>query len=269
LQAAAARLRADTELRRAVERDQLELHYQPQFDFGRGEIVALEALLRWQHPSRGLLPAAEFLRALEDTGLLDPLGTQLVADACAQLASWRMAGIGADDLRVNVNFSLRQLAADDVSAGIEAALADNDLPADALCIEITEADVAAEPAAVAEHVSAIAGLGVKLALDDFGTGLSSLSALDAHPIDIVKIDGSFTSKLGVGDDSAREVFRAMLGVPRALGLGVVAEGVETRVQFAEVAESGCQAAQGHFLWGALPARSVARVLSERPPSPHR
>src|SRR4051794_3042254 len=267
--AATARLRADSELRRAIERDELELHYQPQFDFGRGEIVALEALLRWQHPLRGLLPASEFLPAMEENGLLDPLGTRLLNDACAQLAYWRMEGIGPPDLRVGVNLSLRQLAGTEIPSGVASALAEHDLPPDALCIEITEAAVAAEPAAVAENVSAITGLGVRLALDDFGTGLSSLSALDGYPIDFVKIDGSFTSKLGRGDDSARSMFRAMLGVPRAMGLGVVAEGVETRVQFSEVAEAGCQAAQGHFLWGALPAGSVAGVLHERPPTPHR
>lgn len=267
--AAAKRLRVDTELRRAIERDELELHYQPQFDYGRGEIVALEALLRWQHPLRGLLPAGEFLPAMEQTGLLDPLGTRLIGEACAQLAYWRMEGMGPPDLRVNVNLSLRQLACPEIQPGIEAALAEHDLPPDALCIEITEAAVAAEPAAVVEQVSAITGLGVGLALDDFGTGLSSLSALDGFPLDIVKIDGSFTSKLGLGNDTALEVFRAMLGVPRAMGLGVVAEGVETRVQFAEVAEAGCQAAQGRFLWGPVPAASVADVLVERPPTPHR
>jgi predicted signal transduction protein with EAL and GGDEF domain len=231
------RLELETALRRALERGELRVHYQPALDVARREVVGSEALVRWEHPERGLLAPAEFLPLAEETGLIVPLGAWVLREACRTAAGW------PEEREVAVNLTARQIAQPDVVAVVAGALAEAGLEPARLCLELTESAVLG--AGAAETLRALKALGVKLAIDDFGTGWSSLGHLRSFPLDVVKLDRSFVAGLGTAprDDAIAE---AVISLAHALGLSTVAEGVETEGQRAVLERLGCDTAQGYL-----------------------
>jgi diguanylate cyclase (GGDEF)-like protein/PAS domain S-box-containing protein len=247
------RLELENALRRAVERDELRLHLQPEIAVESGAIVGFEALVRWEHPERGLLGPGDFVSLAEETGLIGAVGAWVLRQACALAASWATPG-----LLISVNVSARQLAGGDFTDLVATVLAETGLPADMLCLELTES-------AVVEHgamatLEGLKRLGVRLAIDDFGTGWSSLGHLRRFPIDIVKLDRSFVSGLGREPQDA-SVAAAIISLAHALGLSTVAEGIETGEQLAVLAALGCDLGQGYLFARPAPAETFGDVVA--------
>jgi diguanylate cyclase (GGDEF)-like protein len=261
---AGRRLLVEHDLHEALERDELRLFFQPEVDLTRRTIFGVEALLRWQHPERGMLPPAEFVPAAEDTGLIVPIGEWVLDTACQQLASWHREGVCSPELTVGVNLSLRQLCDDGLLDAVETAIGRAGIPPASVCLEVTEAAVAADSARVVEQLDRLKRLGVTLSLDDFGVGLSSLDVLDKYPLDMLKIDRSFVQRVAEGL-RPRRLLAAIVGVAHSLDLQAVAEGVETREQLEHVAQVGCDAAQGFYLSRPGAAGLIAPGLL-RPPA---
>ena len=254
-----ASLGLEGELRYALERDELRLHYQPEIDVHTFGVVAVEALLRWEHPDRGLLPPGEFIPFAEASGLIVPIGEWVLAEACRQLARWREAGDCEASLTVNVNLSAPQLADRHLPGRVKRILGETGVEASALCLELTETAFVGDLEAAGEALGSLRALGVMLSLDDFGTGYSSLSVLDRYPLDNLKIDRSFVARLDSGE-RARRLFTAVVGVAGALGLRCVAEGIETEEQLRLITAAGCDAAQGFFLSRPLKPDAMAKML---------
>ena len=244
--APAERLSLDSELHRALERGELRLHYQPQLELDQSTVFAVEALLRWEHPDRGLLAAEAFVPMAEETGLIASIGEWAVAEACGQLMLWREAGLCSPDLAMSVNLSLRELTDPQLPVSIRRALDGAGVSPESLLLEITERAVAADAEAAAERLRELKSLGVRISLDDFGIGLSSLSALQDYPLDMLKLDRSFVAGVG-GGGRAERMLAAVVEVAHAVGLRAVAEGVERAEQLDAVVDAGCDAAQGFLL----------------------
>ena len=242
----AARNRQETEaeLRLAIARDEFILHYQPQVDLTTGALIGFEALVRWQHPQRGLVPPGEFIPVAESTGLIVAIGEQVLRKACRQASLWQR--LGAAPLRMAVNVTARQFRQKGFVKSMQAALASAQLDPRLLELEITEDALMEHGPDTLATLDAIGKLGVQLAIDDFGTGYSSLSYLKRLPIDTVKIDQSFVADLP-GDPDAGAIVGAIIALAHNLGLKVLAEGVETRAQFEYLRDHGCDGAQGYFL----------------------
>ena len=236
----------ESEIRRAHERDQLFLAYQPIIDLDTGHVAGFEALVRWQHPQRGVVPPNDFIPAAESSGAIVQIGRWALLTACRQLADWRKRlGPAADPVVMSVNLSGIQLQRDDVVSAVKAALAASGLPADRLKLELTESVIIENPERAGMLMHRLKALGVTIAMDDFGTGYSSLGALNSLPIDILKVDRSFVS----GMASSRERYKivdAVLSLARSLGLSTVAEGVETREEAQLLKGLGCQMGQGYL-----------------------
>jgi diguanylate cyclase (GGDEF)-like protein/PAS domain S-box-containing protein len=249
-------------LRLALRNGELCLHYQPEVDLASQRIIAVEALVRWQHPERGLVPPGEFIPVAEESGLIVPIGAWVLREACAQLATWQRAGIVAPDVRVAVNVSARQLSDPQLPDAVGAALSAAALDPAALCLEITESALIQDPDVALINLHAIKGRGVLIALDDFGVGFSGLSQIrDLPPVDVIKVDRSFTAGLGRSDsDSA--VVTAVLSLARSLGLTAIAEGVETEDQLGLLRGLGCDVGQGFYFARPQAADDVARLLSQ-------
>jgi len=237
------RLILEAELRQALVGGEFRLLFQPKMDLREDRVISAEALLRWQHPERGLLEPAEFLPLAEETGLLLPIGAWVLRRAAEQIAAWAAEGA---DLGVQVNFSHRELTESSVLPLIEATLADTGIAPGKLEIEITERAAAADLERTIETVRRIRALGVHVSLDDFGTGTSSLTWLQQIPVDRVKLDKSFTRGLGQ-DRTTTAIVESMLQLSKALGLRTIAEGVETAEQLTLLRELGCNAAQGWLI----------------------
>src|SRR5262249_24051670 len=229
------RLATENQLRRAVARGEFVVHYQPLVDVESGRIPAVEALLRWEHPERGLVGAGEFVGLAELTGILVPIGPWILRTACAQARQWQREG--DPELRVSVNLSARQLQQANLVAEVKAALEETGLAARHLVLEITET-IAVQGAVAKEPLAALKALGVGLSIDDFGIGHSSLTALRRLPVDALKIDGSFVRSVPT-DPAAGAIAASVVALAHALGLQVVAEGVETEEQRAFLAAHGC------------------------------
>jgi diguanylate cyclase (GGDEF)-like protein/PAS domain S-box-containing protein len=244
-------LRLEHALRYAVAHDELRLRYQPIVRGGR--IRSVEALLRWQHPQRGLLSPAAFIAQAEKTGVIVPLGIWVLETACAQVASWRRGG--ASDLGLAVNLSARQLREPDLVAQVERVLERTGLPPGALELEITESCLMSDGGGSVSALEALRARGVGIAVDDFGTGYSSLAYLRRLPLDRLKIDRSFVSEVP-GEPGGEAILRAIVSLARNLDLGVVAEGVETEAQLAFVNSLGCNEVQGFLLWPPLAAEEL-------------
>jgi diguanylate cyclase (GGDEF)-like protein len=257
---AMSELETEHQLRSALERGELVLNYQPQVSLvGTPRIVGVEALIRWQHPERGLLAPAQFIPLAEETGLIVPIGEWVIREACRQLGAWRAAGSVDADFTGSVNLSLRQFARADLPDTVVRALAAADVPASCLCLEVTETCMAQDPERAAEVLQRLKALGVRLALDDFGTGYSSLSALASYPLDAVKIDSAFIRSVGE-DPAAARMFAAVLGVARAAELEAVAEGVEQPPQLGLLRRLGCEVAQGFIFARPLPPDELLETL---------
>jgi diguanylate cyclase (GGDEF)-like protein/PAS domain S-box-containing protein len=255
---AVERLDLEGSLRCAIEREELRLLYQPQVDMASGQIAGVEALLRWEHPERGLIVPPVFIPIAEQTGLIVPIGAWVLHEACGQAAAW--ARSGGRRLTVSVNVSPRQLADSDFPSTVQAALAAHDLEPGLLCLEITESAVMADPDAAATALAELKALGVRLAIDDFGTGYSSLGQLKALlPVDTIKIDKSFVDGItDAGEDHA--IVDAILSLASGLGLAAVAEGVETAEQAQELLTLGCGLSQGFYYARPQSVADLERML---------
>jgi diguanylate cyclase (GGDEF)-like protein/PAS domain S-box-containing protein len=258
--AAVERLRTERALRRGLLRDELRLHYQPIWSLESREVVAVEALVRWERPGHELVPPGAFIGVAEEVGLMQQLGEWVLREACRQAAAWR-AELGPDaPLPIHVNVSSRELEQPDLPGVVARALADAGLdPAD-LVLEITESGLLERTQRPVSVLRAIKETGVRIALDDFGTGYSSLSYLERFPIDELKLDREFIARMASGDDDPVLV-RAILDMAHALGLVVVAEGIETEEQATVLRELGCERAQGYALARPAAAEAVAELVS--------
>jgi diguanylate cyclase (GGDEF)-like protein len=237
------RLHMETRLRRALERDEFVLHYQPRVDVVSGRIVGAEALIRWQHPERGLLPPADFIPLVEDVGLVVPVGDWVIGAVCRQVAAWRAAGLPA--LPVALNLASSHLRERGLPALVAHALQSNAVPASALEIEVTESILLTEPALSLSIAQQLADMGVKLSIDDFGTGYSSLGYLKRLPITSLKVDRSFVRDLVTDPDDAA-IVSAVIALAHSLKLTVVAEGVETAEQLHFLQAHDCDEYQGYL-----------------------
>jgi diguanylate cyclase (GGDEF)-like protein len=244
------------ELREALERGQLELHYQPKADLRTGDVVGVETLLRWHHPERGLLTPDDFLPLAEQTGLMRSITKYVLDDALRQLSVWWHKGIR---IHAAVNVSARDLYDRGFAQMLKESIEAHDVPARALLIEVTESVLMADPSRAASTLLSLAGLGVGVSLDDFGTGYSSLVHLKRLPVSEVKIDRSFVMRMDVNEDDAA-IVRSIIDLAAALGLRTVAEGVETREAWDRLAVYGCDVAQGWFLAKAMPATPITQWL---------
>ena len=254
------------ELRRALDAGEFAVLYQPIVDLGRGRVVGVEALVRWQHPTRGTVSPAEFIPAAEGTGLIVPLGRFVLREACRQTAAW-LVEFGPDALqKIAPNVSVRQLHDPDFVAGVRAALADSGLPPDRLVLELTESAVLRGPQ-VSRTLHELHDMGVRLALDDFGTGESSLSLLRAFPASIIKLDKSFVDGIELDEpgtpaaDARQAVARAVVQLAGALGLDTVAEGIENQEQADRLRRLGYTLGQGYHLARPMTAGEMTGVLA--------
>jgi len=254
------RFALEGELRTALGSEQIVLHYQPLFSLGRGRAVALEALVRWQHPSRGLLAPDAFIPLAEETGMIRELGRQVMTGACRQLRAWLDAGVPVE--RVSVNLSPVQLRATGLVDEVRETLRTARVPAERFELEITETAAMLEPRRSAEALEELRAMGVRVTLDDFGTGYASLAYLRDLPFDAIKLDRSFVTRLGQGDGNTDEgIVAAVVSLGRSLGATVIAEGVETEAQLRSLERVGCDAVQGFLLSRPLPPDEVAAALS--------
>lgn len=245
-------------LRHAIERDELKLYYQPQLDIYTGRVVALEALLRWKHPQRGLLMPDAFIRLAEDSGMIHAIGEWVLRAACAQNRAWRERDL--IHTAVAVNISARQFHRQNLPALIGKTLADTGLPGEALELEITESVAMEDAARTTDMLHELKHMGVALAIDDFGVGFSSLAYLRRFPIDRLKIDRSFVRHIATSDTDAA-IVRVVVTLGHALGLRVGAEGVETREQLLRLRQYECDEAQGVLYSRPLPAAEVEAFLA--------
>ena len=261
---AAARLEEERALRRAINDGELRVYFQPVVELATGRILGTEALVRWQHPQRGLVAPSEFIGLAEDSGLIVDLGALVMAEACRQTSEWNLARAGQSPLFVAVNLSARQLESPGLHDFVEVTLTNSPgLDPGLLHLEITESVLMDDVEASRASLQALKALGITLVIDDFGTGYSSLLYLRRFPVDALKVDCSFVAGLGRNADDST-IVAAVVGLARALGLATVAEGVETADQAARLLELGCDQAQGYLWSPAVPADELADLLDRSP-----
>ncbi len=256
------RLELEAALRRAIEEDEFELYYQPTVLLRTGEITGVEALLRWEHPQTGLESPAEVVSLAEETGLITPLGLWVLGEACRRAREWQTLYPSAPPLEVNVNLSARQFRDPGLAREIRNVLAETGLDPASLVLEITESALMEDVLSTLGTLRWLKNLGIKLAIDDFGTGYSSLAYLKLFPIDAIKIDRSITS--GVERDPADlAVASATITLAHALGLEVVAEGIEKTEELVELQRLGCDLGQGHYFAKPQPKEALGTLLKKR------
>ena len=258
------RLTLESGLRRALERNELVLHYQPRIEIHGRRITGVEALVRWQHPEMGLVPPGKFIPLAEETGLIVPIGEWTLAAACAQHRVWERDGLG--HLRVAVNLSPRQFQQGDLLRAVARVLAQTGCSPKSLEFEITEGVVMRNPESAVTLLQQLKDMGIHISIDDFGTGYSSLAYLKRFPIDSLKIDRSFVTDVPKdAGDVAINV--AIIAMAHSLGLKVVAEGVETQEQLDFLHKQGCDEMQGYFFSKPLPVEQVTALLLKGRKSP--
>jgi diguanylate cyclase (GGDEF)-like protein/PAS domain S-box-containing protein len=256
-QRAAQRLQLESQLRQALERGEFLLHYQPKLDLASGSVSGFEALLRWNHPQRGLVPPLEFISILEESGLIIPVGEWVIEEVCRQLRSWKAAGLPPPP--VAINLSARQLQQADLAAAIERIAGGAGVDPTLLEFELTESMLMTNPEAAVEILTRIKALGMRLSVDDFGTGYSSLAYLKRFPLDALKIDRTFVRDLPDDPDDAA-ITKAVIRLAHSLSLKVVAEGVENIAQLRELERYDCDEIQGYYISKPLPAADCAAFL---------
>jgi diguanylate cyclase (GGDEF)-like protein len=249
------------DLRRALERGEFRLHFQPKASLKSGRACGFEALLRWERPGHGLVPPGKFIPLLEESGLIVPVGEWVIRAACAQLRDWRAAGL--EPLPVAVNLAAKQFAQRDIVAVVDAALVEHGVPPHLLEIEITESDAMQDAERVLATLGELSARGVGIAIDDFGTGYSSLAYLKRFPVETLKLDRSFVNGLP-GDANDVSIALAVITMAHSLGFKVVAEGVEKAAQRDFLAQHGCDQMQGYLFARPMPAGECARLLGVAP-----
>ena len=258
---AISRLRVENDLRRALERDELTLEYQPVIGLEAHTILGVEALVRWDHPDRGRVPPLEFIPIAEENGLIEPIGRWVLEHACRQAAEWYTSRPDAMPITVAVNLSAAQFDSPALVESVAAALRGARLDPTLLALELTESIVMGESDELFQTLADLKELGVRLILDDFGTGYSSLSYLTRLPLDVLKVDRSFIDGLGT-ETRDTGITEAIVAMSNALSLRVIGEGVETELQLSELQRLGCQAVQGFFFCRPVPAERIAEILDQ-------
>ncbi|HUG15824.1 MAG TPA: PAS domain S-box protein [Thermomicrobiales bacterium] len=253
------RLELEHDLRRALDRDEFRLDFQPVISIPTGEVIGLEALVRWAHPERGIVEPDDFIPVAEETGLIVPIGEWVLGEACRQAAGWQATGGNSSGLRVGVNLSARQFRQPALVQQVEAALKGSNLAPELLVLELTESILMEHAGEAVDRLRELTALGVRIAIDDFGTGYSSLAYLRRFPVGILKIDRSFVSGIGQDTESAA-IVSATVGLAHTLGMSVVAEGIETIEQLTVLRNLGCDSGQGYFFSRPIPASEIAAYL---------
>jgi EAL domain-containing protein (putative c-di-GMP-specific phosphodiesterase class I) len=257
---AVERLQLETDLRRSIEQQELVVYYQPVIEIHSCQIVGFEALLRWQHPTRGWISPAEFIPIAEETGLIVRLGEWVLHQACAQMQLWQQQFAICESMAVSVNLSSRQFFQADFLTSLEQALCQTGLSPQSLKLEITEGIFMSSGDVARSKLRRIKQSGVQLSIDDFGTGYSSLSCLHRFPIDTLKIDRSFIQQLQPTQDNL-EIVEAIVGLAHKLGMTTVAEGVETSSQFHQLQQIGCERVQGFLFSRPVEASQMTTILT--------
>ena len=260
---AISRLRVENDLRRALERDELTLDYQPLVSLRDHSLVSVEALVRWNHPERGRIPPADFIPVAEENGLIEPIGRWVLDRACRQAALWYRQRPDAPPLTMSVNLSAAQVANRTLPETVAAALRSSGLDPCCLALELTESLMVGDLDELRDTLMALKALGVRLVLDDFGTGYSSLSYLSRLPLDALKVDRSFVAGLGT-EPRDTAITEAIVAMSRALSLQVVGEGAETAQQIDELSRLGCDLVQGYHFSRPVPASEITRMLAQGP-----
>ncbi len=248
-----ARRTLEIDLRKALVEDEFELYYQPLVNLQSDAVSGFEALLRWNHPTRGLVPPSEFIPVAEEMGLIVPLGEKILRQACTEAAGW------PDDIKVAVNLSPVQFKSKTLALAVISALASSGLPPHRLELEITESVLLQDSELTLTTLHQLRALGVRIAMDDFGTGYSSLSYLRSFPFDKIKIDQSFVRDMSGKEDSIA-IVRAVAGLGKNLGMATTAEGVETQEQLRYLRQEGCTEVQGYLFSRPMPARNIRHLL---------
>lgn len=254
------RLHVGIELRKAIERKELQLHYQPIVELVTRKIVGFEALARWQHPERGLLLPSHFIPLAEETGLIVPLGAWALEEACQQLKNWQTQIPQTIPLMISVNLSSKQLNQPDFLHTVDRILLATGIDAYRLKLEITENAMVENSALTAMLLQELSDRGIQLCLDDFGTGYSSLSYLNRLPINVLKLDCSFVKRLCI-DQESREIIRAIATMAQAMNMEIIAEGIETEEQFSQLQEIHCEYGQGNLFAPAMDGQSIYQLLT--------
>jgi EAL domain-containing protein (putative c-di-GMP-specific phosphodiesterase class I) len=252
-------LSLEAELRRALERDEFRLHYQPKVDLRTGRVIGLEALIRWQHPELGMILPRRFISVAEETGLIVGIGQWVLRTACAQNKAWQDQGLARVPVAVNV--SAVQLRQEDLASEVQKVLADTRLEPNYLVLELTDSVMIPDVQSVKDIVSEIHRIGVRITLDNFGTGYSSLSYLHRFPIDTLPVARSFVREI-TSDDNDAAIVRATVGLARSLGMKILTKGVETEEQLALLRAWGCDMMQGYLFSKPLPPDELAELLRE-------
>jgi diguanylate cyclase (GGDEF)-like protein len=255
------RTQLEADLRRALERAELQLYYQPIVELSTSRLCGFEALLRWHHPSRGIVSPAQFVPTAEETGLIVPIGLWAIREACEQMQAWAREFPECDSLTINVNLSARQCMDEDLVPDVARILAETGLAPQRLKLEITEGIVLENSESVVNVLNALRALGVQLGLDDFGTGYSALSYLRQFPFQTLKIDRSFVD--GMQADGSSEIIRAIVSLADGLAMDVTAEGIETAEQVRDLRDLDCQFGQGYFFFKPLTKDDARAVLQSR------
>ena len=255
-----SRARLKQRMLEAIEADQFLLHYQPRVDARSGELLSMEALLRWRHPELGMVAPGDFIPLAEATGLIVRIGEAVIDKACAQLAAWREAGVAL--VPVSINVSPKQFLRGGVQRLLSSALERYGVPASLIEVEITESAMMGDHEDILAELAALRGLGVKLHVDDFGTGYSSLSQLQRLRMDVLKVDRAFTTELARSKEG-KVFFQAIVSMAHALGMSVVAEGVETEEQLAILRGLDCNEVQGFYIARPVPAAEMAQMMARR------
>jgi EAL domain-containing protein (putative c-di-GMP-specific phosphodiesterase class I) len=255
------RANLELDLRHAVEREELMMHYQPIVSLSDGRLVGFEALLRWDHQERGFIPPKKFIPIAEESGLIQPITVWILAETCKQLAKWRTVSRAASDLLVSVNISGKHLSTDELIDDVELALEVSKLPPSSLKLEVTESTAMENAEHTINVLNRLKRIGVQLSIDDFGTGYSSLSHLHRLPFDTLKIDKSFVSRVGEKGENS-EVLQTIISLAKNLKMRVIAEGIETEGQLAVLRNLGCEFGQGYLLAKPQSRENAEKLLYE-------